>query len=1236
MPERGQRTVKMSPQNKANSRDRSIRIFAVMLFVVVGLITYRSLFMPGHVIFGDFTVISSMQEALHSSSMWAWNDRGSTSNISQLSKIVLYAPLYLLAPNMSFTRSITLYLLLFSVVSGYSMFRLTSLILKPEATNAISRNVFSLCAALVYTLSPFITTEASHPSIKIAYYLSPLISLVFLKALLQQERRRWIVISAVIWSMAVAAMHWLLFGLIIVVLTAIGWLISTTGYNREHCKTSLFQAGKGIALLVGLFFLFNAYWIVPGMLSGGTSLYGNILTEEGVSTIFRNANILNTLALKGGFSDQRYWNQGALTTVSTIALLVLVITAMSCLLWRRNVLKQLFLGCFALFAVFLGSGPRLAPQLYYWLQFQAPSHSMWSWALRTPKSNFLVSFSVSLLLAASGMALEKAVARHSPRIAKVRRWAFVLVVAGLIGVGNYPVTTGTFSGNLRPVELPTEFSEAVNWVKEHAENPKDGRVIWGPPYAGWPANWHSSPIGNLTGGITPQPTFSSSTFTEMLTWPLLFGRAPYLDSLVYQAEVNTLSKFLSPLSISAILVHNDILNHTEEITRIADNLRKTDLSFAWNEGFINVFTLENYAALISCRNILVSISGGLRSYNSLTNLDSFQPYTQQAVVYVDQIFNDYRVDRASIFITNLGGVADFILQGADEKLVLAPFDYTNHYSPADAWSKERITGLGFRGQLARLEILNQYQFGFSRGVVFTWGVVSLPGGVEPSDEDLIVDWDFETQASRDPWKEDQRSGIQEVKWEDGYLVNELLVSTWGWKGVKAPPIPATYGEVYRFNIRLQADNISQLHVKIEELDSLQGSLGGKQLAGLGSGSFDWKEVVLSYAPMYAECCYLRLVIWHGHETPQPLPNILSIDYIKVYNMAKYSCLVSLDVPFTVNREDRYDLFVRCLESEKGGAIRLYLDGRPVLVTTEGELNRFIWKDLGVWNLTAGKQTITIENVQGFNAMNVLVLLPSSEYSLAEEKFKDLLNSRHIVYGLEAETDLRSSNEEYDVASWPVASNGRVLRFDEQQEAWQQLDIIKEGDYRLAVAGQGVFKVAIDDHIETISMDALQIMDLLPRHLEAGKHQLQITSLADGSFLDIIWVYSAKATETLEDILTIHEEAPEIIRYERVDPTKYETLVEAQKPFMLSFAEAYDPLWVAEVRTPEGVERYSPAPLYGVINGFWIDETGKYTIAIRYKPQRWFYYGACISILSLLGAIGWLFWSWRKERVRAKR
>jgi hypothetical protein len=136
---------------------------------------------------------------------------------------------------------------------------------------------------------------------------------------------------------------------------------------------------------------------------------------------------------------------------------------------------------------------------------------------------------------------------------------------------------------------------------------------------------------------------------------------------------------------------------------------------------------------------------------------------------------------------------------------------------------------------------------------------------------------------------------------------------------------------------------------------------------------------------------------------------------------------------------------------------------------------------------------------------------------------------------------------------------------------------------------------------------------------------------DGAMLDVIWLYSTEANQTVEDLFEVGEKA-EIISYEMVDSTLWKVKVNATKPFMLSFAEAYDPLWEVRVyKYGRLVEKVSPTSLYGVINGFWIDENGYLEIVIRYKPQDWFELGLALSTATFAGCVVYLLYEWRRSR-----
>ena len=250
----------------------------------------------------------------------------------------------------------------------------------------------------------------------------------------------------------------------------------------------------------------------------------------------------------------------------------------------------------------------------------------------------------------------------------------------------------------------------------------------------------------------------------------------------------------------------------------------------------------------------------------------------------------------------------------------------------------------------------------------------------------------------------------------------LYNSTWGWKTINSPLIPVNQSMEYAWKFKIKGKNSHAVHAKIAEYTKDGKIITSTRLGSIGDGSFDWKNLSFNFKPTSENTYYMQLQIWHGHETPKPLPNEIWIDDIEVYG---YS-------PSTV---------------------------------------------------------------------------------------------------------------------------------------------------------------------------------------------------------DVLWIFSTTngSNEKIEDIFESRE-STEVLNYERVDPTRYVIkIINATRPFMLSFAEGYDPLWEARIYS-EGklVEKVRSIPLYSVINGFWINETGNLTVEIRYTPQDWFEIGLVISGLAFTGCIGYLVYDWKKK------
>ena len=497
----------------------------------------------------------------------------------------------------------------------------------------------------------------------------------------------------------------------------------------------------------------------------------------------------------------------------------------------------------------------------------------------------------------------------------------------------------------------------------------------------------------------------------------------------------------------------------------------------------------------------------------------------------------------------------------------------------------------------------------------------------PNNNDLINQWAFNSINDLNQWKnythENQFGALYSITLDNNSLKAELYNSTWGWKKICSPLIPAKYGEWYRWQLQIKAENAHKVHVKIVEYNQDKKIIGAKYVKTVGSGSFDWQTITIDYTPQSPETKYIQLQIWHGHETTQPLPNIIWIDNVKIYDLKRFTEPVTLEIPFTLQETNQYIFLTRLFQNQKGGKIQIQLDNHNYTLNTKDQLNKFTWKQIDTLNLTKGSHKIILTNLEGFNAINLFALIPKQEYQNAQKQLQQTLQNKRIIYILEAETDLYHQNTTTSNKYGGEASNGQTLELNQTSKAWNTIEIIKPGNYTLAIRSQGNLTIKIDKKEYKINTTQLDWTYIGPIYLKKGNHTIEITNpiqQPQPSQLDVIWLYyTENKNETLKDIFKCDQPPAKVIKYQKINPTKYEIEVNATKPFMLSFAESYDPLWVCYVNG----EKIHSIPLYGVINGFYINQTGYLEITIEYEPQRWFNLGCIISLTTLLACTTYL-------------
>jgi hypothetical protein len=388
---------------------------------------------------------------------------------------------------------------------------------------------------------------------------------------------------------------------------------------------------------------------------------------------------------------------------------------------------------------------------------------------------------------------------------------------------------------------------------------------------------------------------------------------------------------------------------------------------------------------------------------------------------------------------------------------------------------------------------------------------------------------------RDYNSETQGGALQLVSSDNGALKAELWNSTSGWKTINSPLISADYSNWYRWELQIKGENTYNVHIKIAEYNQEQEIIDAYRVKGIDSGNFDWTAVTFDYTPENPETKYIQLQVWHGHETLQPLPNTIWIDNVKVYDLKKFVEPLSLEIPFTVAETGEYVFLTRLFQNQQGGKIQFQLSNENYTINTKDQLNKFAWVQIDTLHLQQGQHKMTLTNLEGFNAINLFALVPKQQYLEAQSQLMETLQNKRLIYVLEAENDFYHVNAVASNKYGGDASNGAVLELPSESEVWNELEILKAGNYTFAIRGKGDLIVTIDGKTYQTSSSTLDMIYVGPIALKTGTHKLAITypttyyakwTFEDGEPLE--WTGNSPQVQTL----TIDENLDETAYEER--------------------------------------------------------------------------------------------------------
>ena len=175
-------------------------------------------------------------------------------------------------------------------------------------------------------------------------------------------------------------------------------------------------------------------------------------------------------------------------------------------------------------------------------------------------------------------------------------------------------------------------------------------------------------------------------------------------------------------------------------------------------------------------------------------------------------------------------------------------------------------------------------------------------------------WNFTHSQEIEEWQnttlQSQFGANETLTLDNGTLKAKLWNSTWGWKTINSPLLPAQYEDTYNIKLDVKGQNAHKVHVKTLELNADKEFLTGQYSRFIGDGTFNWTHITFNFKPTKQTTKYIQIQIWHGHETNKPFPNTVWIDNVQIHGYTTILNTMGLDLMFPHTTQNQQATILR--------------------------------------------------------------------------------------------------------------------------------------------------------------------------------------------------------------------------------------------------------------------------------------------------------------------------------------
>jgi len=1194
---------------------RILHIISCIVFLIFAIITLRS-FLVGDALFN------------YRDDIWSTNlgsvisDAVNTFNIEATRRLIYLAPFLALGDilgHSSLLAEKSLFLFTRFII-GFLPYIATYKFLSAKFDTTISKNkifIISLFAGFFYAYNPFVTEKmgAGVHGFPVSYALIPLIFYYFDKALNEKGFYN-VLITSILISIAIAAtMQYIVWLPLFLLVPWLGMVV----IKRISLKKPIWNAIRNSLLILFFFTLISFYWILMGIsisIVSGVPKPAYVITESMLNSLSSTTSLLNVVRLMGiwwpyvelnPIIDQSLW------IFLTFVIPIGVVSSLLYLANRQSILKFYTVSFFLilLFILFFYKGIQPPDGWFYSLLVYVP---VIGWMFRAPESNgMFLPFFVMMILSFSFYNLLKP---SKTKINSLLKIIPILVFITSIAVLSWPMFTGDLGGIYKGEKIQKGISNIIAEDKNLSVSKETIAIIGG-----------SDKADSLNDSGLIDPKLSSLFFSDNMNMHATSANDSAVNGIISDDGSGSFIHFLDENSsvlapFDATMVHNPDLVWSKARTydplngqfhEYLDQFRMTNKDFDYGKGLVLTWAQDKLNIPLQpkadglydlyIRYMQNPVGGKLTIY--LNNYEIKEISTaDQLTKFVWQNIGTYNLTKGKYTLTlentygfNAVNILTLIPSLSNSKLLEQADTYVNNkrviyvldgnssfYNINHEISEHNIIANKSTGTFDKVPI-NGTQL--SLQFYPDWTNYYQINGLEitPILNQSIFASGFETPEDFEKWN-NNNPNFQ-------YISSETINPISGNKSLRVDvakadrgifwnvinlteliPVAENVNVNYQFSVSSLDED--QLNAKVYYYDEKKNFINVAYLGELGpNGRFSKSHITPEGTK------YINLQFWF--RTNPEKASIFLIDDIKITQTTNLPSYTFQDIFQNPNSE--YPQLILNTESMKVDGVKIAEIGK----TTQSlpiPVNENV-----IYNY---KTNAKGENLDSFDGKVV--------YSSS-----DIKNDRHVIYV------------------------GKLLP---HSETFRNIRILKPSNYTIATQATTCsdctyLVVKVGDTVKKLSLRNDHTVDkwfYFTTHLNAGNTEVKIYSDGQTSLYKMILYSDSHENETLNDLFKPKETPAVLLDSKKIDSTHYQARVNATKPFLLKLTGPYQPGWLAYASG----RQYNSVELYPDANGFFINQTGEFTIKIQYLSQKWFYIGSLVTIFTLTGIIFYLTWQRRKK------